>query len=273
MVWFPFYQIDAFTNRPFGGNPAAVCPMDMFPGDEILQKIAIENNLSETAFLVPLDGVVADFQLRWFTPAMEVTLCGHATLASAYVVFNHLRPELEQVRFETLSGVLIVDRNEHNYTMNFPVIPSHLIETPEGLGTALGVEPDYVYKPDAIYTGADRDLLIIYPNENIIAALNPDLEALKAFAPYGFICTAKANSADLDFVSRCFFPNHGIDEDPVTGSAHSLSALYWSRVTGKELLKACQISTRKGDLVLTLKGDRLHIMGNAVQIIEGMMTI
>lgn len=270
---FPFYQIDAFTDRPFGGNPAAVCPMDAFPSDEVLQKIAIENNLSETAFLVQLDGKEADFHLRWFTPGMEVTLCGHATLASAYVVFQHLVPELHQVRFLTLSGVLTVVRVAGGFEMDFPAISSKPIEPPLGLGAALGAESIAVYKPDAIYEGADRDLLIVYPDEEIVAALAPNLEALKAYAPYGFVCTAKANSPDLDFVSRCFFPNHGIGEDPVTGSAHSLSAPYWSYALGKDTLKASQISARRGDLLLVLKGDRLHITGNAVQVIEGQMTL
>ncbi|UTW56935.1 PhzF family phenazine biosynthesis protein [Kordiimonas sp. SCSIO 12610] len=267
------YQVDAFTDKPFGGNPAAVCPLVAFPSDELLQKIAIENNLSETAYLVRLDGDEADFHLRWFTPGTEVTLCGHATLASAHTVFNHLASELDQVRFQTLSGILTVDRAEHGFTMDFPAISCQLMETPSGLGTALGAEPAQVFKPDAIYEGADRDLLIVYPREQAVADLAPNMEALKAFAPYGFVCTAKADNPDIDFVSRCFFPNHGIGEDPVTGSAHSLSAPYWAQTLGKNRLQACQISARRGDLLLELKGDRLNITGQAVEVMQGTISL
>jgi PhzF family phenazine biosynthesis protein len=269
----PIYQIDAFTDKAFGGNPAAVCPLDAFPNDEFLQNIAIENNLSETAYLVRLDGGEADYHLRWFTPGCEVTLCGHATLASAYVVFTHLEPELDIVRFQTLSGILTVARSNKGFTMDFPVIPCAPIDTLNGLGAALGIEPAQVYQPDAVYEGANRDLLIVYPDQETLERLTPNMEALKAHAPYGFVCTAQSNDSSLDFVSRCFFPNHGIGEDPVTGSAHSLSAPFWSQKLGKTILNARQISARSGDLLLDVKGDRLDITGNAVEVMRGTLSL
>ncbi len=269
----PIYQIDAFTDKAFGGNPAAVCPLGEFPDDDLLQNIAIENNLSETAYLVKLEGHEADYHLRWFTPGCEVTLCGHATLASAYVVFMHLMPELDIVRFQTLSGILTVARTNSGFTMDFPAISCAPIVTPNGLGAALGIEPEQVYLPDAIYEGADRDLLIVYPDQSTLEQLAPNMEALKAHAPYGFVCTAAANNSDLDFVSRCFFPNHGIAEDPVTGSAHSLSAPFWAQKLGKNTLKARQISARGGDLLLDVKGDRLDITGRAVEVMRGTLSL
>ena len=269
----PIYQIDAFTDKAFGGNPAAVCPLDAFPDDDLLQNIASENNLSETAYLVKLDASEAEYHLRWFTPGCEVTLCGHATLASAYVVFTHLAPELSIVRFQTLSGILTVKRSDHGFTMDFPAISCMPIDTPDGLGAALAAEPAQVYRPNAIYEGADRDLLIVYPDQMTLEQLRPNMEALKSFAPYGFVCTAKADASDLDFVSRCFFPNHGIAEDPVTGSAHSLSAPFWAQELGKTVLKARQISARGGDLLLEIKGERLEITGSAVEVMQGTLSI
>ena len=264
----PIYQVDAFTGRVFGGNPAAVCLQDAFPPDVLLQSIALENNLSETAFIVPVDGVQADYHLRWFTPGVEVALCGHATLAAAHVVFNHLQPELDAVRFQTLSGVLTVARNGDRYRMDFPSLKPLPYKAPPGLGAAMGAEPDAVLKSEQ----GDRDLLLVYPNQTVIEALAPDLIALKAFTPFGFIATAPGEG-DVDFVSRCFFPNHGIGEDPVTGSAHCVFAPYWAERLGKTQLFARQISARGGDLWLEVADDRVLISGQTVQVMQGTLTI
>ena len=228
MPKLPIYQVDAFTNRTFGGNPAAVCPLDEFLEDETLQLIAIENNLSETAFLVPLDDGEADYHLRWFTPGTEVALCGHATIASAHVVFTHLRPELAEVRFQTLSGTLTVVQHENRYRMDFPSYKPFPYNKATGLSAAMGAAPEAVLKSEQ----GDRDLLLVYQNQTSVEALEPDMNALKAFAPFGFVATAPGEG-DVDFVSRCFFPNHGLGEDPVTGSAHSVSGPYWAEVLKK----------------------------------------
>lgn len=269
MVAIPIYQVDAFTNRAFGGNPAAVCPLEAFFDDSLLQSIALENNLSETAFIVRLDeGAAADYHLRWFTPGVEVALCGHATLAAAHTVFNHLRPGMEAVRFKTLSGVLTVARDGPRYQMDFPRLAPLPYIAPDGLGAAMGAEPLAVLKSEQ----GDRDLLLVYDNQSRVAALQPDLNALKAFAPFGFIATAPGDQG-IDFVSRCFFPNHGIGEDPVTGSAHCVSAPYWAGVLGKTDLFARQISARRGDLWLKVTSDRVLISGQAVDVMQGTMMV
>lgn len=264
----PIYQVDAFTNRAFCGNPAAVCLLDEFPSDELLQSIALENNLSETAFIVPSTESDADYNLRWFTPGVEVALCGHATLATAHVVFNHLQPHLEAIRFQTLSGILTVTKDGERYQMDFPALPPQPYSKHEGLGAAMSAEPLAVMKSE---TG-DRVLLLVYPDAETVAALAPNFEALKAFSPYGFIATAPGGS-DVDFVSRCFFPNHGIGEDPVTGSAHCVSGPYWADRLGKTDLFAKQISARGGDLWLQVKDDRVLISGQAVETMQGTLTI
>ncbi len=264
MPELPIYQVDAFTNRAFGGNPAAVCTMDEFPGDDLLQLIALENNLSETAYLVPLDGVDADYHLRWFTPGTEVALCGHATLAAAHVVFTHLKPELEEVRFQSLSGVLTVNRGGDRYRMDFPSYKPFPYGEADGLGVAMGIEPEAVLKSEE----GDRDLLLVYKDQATVGALSPDMNALKAFSPFGFIATAPGEG-DVDFISRCFFPNHGLGEDPVTGSAHSVSGPYWAEVLCKKQLYARQISERGGDLWLEARGDRIPISGQAVEVMQG----
>lgn len=267
VISIPIYQVDAFTNRAFGGNPAAVCPLDAFLSDTLLQSIALENNLSETAFIVPLSGEV-DYHLRWFTPGVEVALCGHATLAAAHVVFTHLQPALEVVRFKTLSGILTVVRDGERYRMNFPTLKPLQFDAPAGLGAAMGAEPETVLKSRQ----ADRDLLLVYRDQATIEALKPDLNGLKAFTPFGFIATAPGADG-IDFVSRCFFPNHGIGEDPVTGSAHCVSAPYWAERLGITKLFAQQISARGGDLWIEVAGDRVLISGQAVQMMQGMLTV
>lgn len=264
MTEIPVYQVDAFTTRAFGGNPAAVCPLDAFPDDETLQSIALENNLSETAFIVPSDSDDAGYRLRWFTPGTEVALCGHATLATAHVVLNHLRPDQNEVRFQTLSGILTVASEGDRYQMDFPCLTPSAYPTPAGIGVAMGMAPERVLKSNE----GDRDLLLVYPNEATVAGLTPDMNALKAYAPFGFIATAPGEG-DVDFVSRCFFPNHGLAEDPVTGSAHCVSGPYWAKALGKNKLFARQISSRLGELWLEMKGDRVLISGQAIETMRG----
>lgn len=268
MVEISIHQIDAFTNRIFGGNPAAVCPLKAFFGDEMLQAIALENNLSETAFIVPLSGEKADYHLRWFTPGVEVALCGHATLAAAHVVFTHLRPLLEVVSFATLSGILTVKRSDDRYCMDFPSYKPLPYRPGTGLGAAMGSEPLAVLKSEQ----GDRDLLLVYPSEAAVASLEPDLMALRAFAPFGFIATAPGEDG-TDFVSRCFFPNHGLAEDPVTGSAHCVSGPFWAEKLGKTALVARQISQRGGDLWLNVTEDRVQISGQAVETMHGTLFV
>lgn len=193
-----------------------------------------------------------------------MALCGHATLASAHVVFNHLNPASDKIRFQTLSGILTVNRASDRYTMDFPALPPYPYKIGEGLGAAMGAEPLSVLKSEK----GDRDLLLIYPDAKTITALKPNFEALKAYAPYGFIASAPGEG-DVDFVSRCFFPNHGLGEDPVTGSAHCVSAPYWAKKLGKSALFAQQISARGGDLWIELVGGRVLISGQAVQVLEG----
>jgi len=271
MLDIPIFQVDAFSEKAFGGNPAAVCPIPIMLAEAVLQNIAAENNLSETAFLLPLaDDADADYLLRWFTPAVEVDLCGHATLASAHVVFTHLQPDIAEVRFSTRSGILRVIRDGNRYRMSFPSLTPNPIDTPAGLGGAMGADPTAVLKSDQ----ADRDLLLVYPDAATVQSLTPDSSALKAFAPYGFIATAPGGEGeDEDFVSRCFFPNHGIAEDPVTGSAHCVSAPYWAGVLGKTELFARQISARGGDLWLSVKPDCVEISGYATEVMRGTFTV
>lgn len=265
MIELPIFQVDAFTNKVFGGNPAAVCPLPVMLSSAVLQDLAAENNLSETAFFVGLpEGDEADFLLRWFTPTTEVDLCGHATLAAAYVVLTHMKPDWEKVKFSTRSGVLTVTRSDDKFSMEFPLLAPVPYVAPEGLGAAMGAEPEEVLKSDK----GDRDLLLVYKDAATVAALEPDLAALKAFAPYGFIATAPGEG-EVDFVSRCFFPNHGIAEDPVTGSAHCVAAPYWARRFEQSALRARQISKRVGDLWIEVASDTVVLTGSANEYMQG----
>ncbi len=254
----PIYQADAFTSSLFGGNPAAICPLDKWLPDETMQKIASENNLAETAFFVPeADG----YMLRWFTPEFEIDLCGHATLASAHIIFTELGYANESINFETLkAGTLTVSRDGDKYTMDFPSRPPIVIEVPNGLVEALGGK-----EPKAILRS--RDYFLVYDNEEDITELSPDFTALSKFDTVGFIVTAKGNKAD--FVSRFFAPGAGIPEDPVTGSAHCNLIPYWADKLGKSKLHAFQLSSRKGELWCELKGERVLMSGNAVTYLKG----
>ncbi|WCL55520.1 PhzF family phenazine biosynthesis protein [Gimibacter soli] len=257
------YQVDAFTSRAFGGNPAAICPVPAFLDPSVMQSIARENNLSETAFIVPReDRAEADYDLRWFTPSLEVDLCGHATLASGLVVIRHLEPALETVRFATRSGILqVTKRADGKLALEMPTLMPTPVTAPDGLAEAMGAIPEAV-----LHRG--RDYLLIYREPQIIQRLHPDMRALQAYAPYGFIATAPGTDG-VDFVSRCFFPNHGIPEDPVTGSAHCLSGPYWAERFGRSELHALQISARGGELWITVKGDRIELAGSAVEVMRG----
>lgn len=265
MPTIPFFQIDAFTDRPFAGNPAAVCPMDAFAPDDVLQAIACENNLSETAFVVARDD--GDFDLRWFTPAHEVDLCGHATLASGHVVLSRLRPEAKRVGFHTRSGLLLVERaGGDGYLMDMPAQVPVPTEAPAGLAAALGDAPIQVL--------AARYLVAVFKNAEAVRALKPDFGAMAKLDVYAVCATAPGtgDDADVAFVSRLFAPRAGIDEDPVTGSAHCILAPYWGSRLDRAGMKARQVSARTGELHCALAGDRVLLTGNDVQVIEGTLT-
>ena len=253
----PIYQVDAFTNSLFTGNPAAVVPLDKWLTDEQMQNIAAENNLSETAFFVKEGD---RYRLRWFTPTTEVDLCGHATLATAHVLFEELGYDEDDLVFKTKSGILTVGREGEYLKMNFPAVEMPEVEAPDVLFRSLGIQPtSRVYKTD--------DYMIVLDSEEEVAALQPDLKMLKEIPARGVIVTAKGDK--VDFVSRFFAPQSGVDEDPVTGSAHTKSAPYWSKKLSKTELKARQISKRGGDLVCRMKGDRVEILGHAITYLKG----
>ncbi|PWI19891.1 oxidoreductase [Streptomyces sp. Act143] len=264
--------VDAFTDRPFAGNPAGVLLLDSFPDDDRLQNVAVEVNHAETAFAHRLpEGGDADWALRWFTPAAEVNMCGHATLATAHVLHTtgaHEGP----VRFATRSGVLIAAPGEDGWiTLDFPTAPLTPVELPHGVGEALGAEPLHAFD-----TGPNvGDLLVELADEKTVHALRPDFKALGAYSRRGVIATARAENPSLgyDFVSRCFFPNVGIDEDPVTGSAHTALAPFWAERLGRAELTGLQASPRSGRVRTALRGDRTLLTGRAVTTIEGELLV
>jgi PhzF family phenazine biosynthesis protein len=254
----PLFQLDAFTTRRFAGNPAAVMPLEQFPADSLMQTIAAENNLSETAFLVR-DG--ADYQLRWFTPATEVPLCGHATLASAAVVMERLEPGRKTVVFHTKSGPLTVRRTPTGYLMDFPSRPSEPIAVPTALSEALGVVPTEVLVNSFNY-------MAVLERPATLRSLNPDMAAIARIDRSGIIVTAPGE-AQYDFISRYFAPAKGIPEDPVTGSAHCMLMPYWAERLGRTELRAHQASARGGDLLCRLSGNRVELEGACVFYLEG----
>ncbi len=256
-MMLPIYQIDAFTSRLFAGNPAAVVPLEEWLEDGLLQAIAAENNLSETAFFVA-EGV--GFRLRWFTPAAEVDLCGHATLAAAHVLFRHLGVAGDRIRFDSRSGPLVVERLGDALVLDFPaVVPRPLAEAPEGLVDGLGLAPVAVLEAP--------DLIAVYAHQDQIVGLDPDFAALKRMPTRGVLATAPGE--DCDFVSRCFFPRLAVDEDPVTGSAHCWLAPYWAGRLGRSRLQARQLSQRGGEIQIELIGDRVRLIGQAVDYLKG----
>jgi PhzF family phenazine biosynthesis protein len=258
----PIFQIDAFTTRRFTGNPAAVMPMGAFLSDAMLQAIASENNLAETAFLVPEGG---DYRLRWFTPTTEVPLCGHATLASAAVVMERLEPGRSRVVFHSASGPLTVTRVDTKYVMDFPVRLSEPVATPPELAEALGVAPIEVSVNAFNY-------MALLESAQVVGALTPDMAALARLDRDGVIVTARGDGA-YDFVSRYFAPAKGIPEDPVTGGAHCMLVPYWARRLGKTMFHAYQASRRGGEIVCRLVGERVELEGSCVFYMEGEVEI
>ena len=250
------YQVDAFTDRVFGGNPAAVCPLEQGPDDRLMQSIAAENNLSETAFFVPGE---QGFELRWFTPLREVDLCGHATLASAHVIFEILGYSGPVIAFETRSGTLRVGRAGERLQMDFPADRPVPCEVPDALAKGLGQEPVEVLKA--------ADYLAVFDSEDTVRAITPDLLRLSRLDLRGVIITAPGREAD--FVSRFFAPNYGVPEDPVTGSAHCQLAPYWAGKLGKNVLAARQVSTRGGEIACEVQADRVLLAGSAVTFMQG----
>lgn len=257
-------QVDAFSDRPFGGNPAAICLLADAADAGWMQAVAAEMNLSETAFLLPIDD---GYQLRWFTPAAEVDLCGHATLASAHMLWSegHLTPD-QEARFQTRSGLLTATRSGKWITLNFPVQPvTPTAATPELLAILGGLQPVYVGHTQ----GAEPNILVELSSEEQVRSLQPDLSVLKTLPAMGLIVTAAAQTPPYDFVSRYFAPAVGIDEDPVTGSAHCSLAPYWQAKLGRSALSAKQISARGGDLKLQCEENRVLISGQAVTTLRG----
>ncbi len=253
-------QVDAFTDKPFSGNPAAVCILPK-PADETwMQNVATEMNLSETAFLYPQDD---GFNLRWFTPAAEVDLCGHATLASAHVLWEmeHLPPDT-QARFFTRSGLLTAQRSGDWIEMDFPAEPETEVKAPAELVTALGITPQYV--------GKNRfDYLVEVDSEKTVQDVQPDFTLLKTVTCRGVIVTSRADSPTFDFVSRFFAPGVGIDEDPVTGSAHCCLGPFWNTRLEKNSFTAYQASPRGGVVQVRVAGDRVKLGGQAVTVLRG----
>ncbi len=251
------YQVDAFAKEVFKGNPAAVCPLDEWIDAELMQKIALENNLSETAFFVKSGDV---YEIRWFTPSFEIDLCGHATLASAFVIFECLKAEESLVKFHShKSGELKVEKDGDILTLDFPSRPPVECEIPEGLIEAIGKQPKEVLK--------SRDYFMVYETEQEIADIKPNFADVLKIPTHAVIVTAKGD--DCDFVSRFFAPEVGVYEDPVTGSAHCNLIPYWAEKLGKTEMSARQISQRGGELFCKLEGDRVRIGGNAVLYLKG----
>lgn len=256
-----FFQVDAFADRVFKGNPAAVCPLDTWLEDSTLQNIAAENNLAETAFFVPEnDG----FHIRWFTPKIEVDLCGHATLASAHVLFELLGFKKDVLSFQSRSGVLSVTKNKEWYTLNFPADRVTKIEFNQVLKACFDIKPIEAYR-------GSTDLMLVFEDQHDIEAIKPDFGKITECRARGIIITSKGNTTD--FVSRFFAPAVGINEDPVTGSAHTTLTPYWSARLGKQDLTAMQLSTRGGFLKCTLLKERVLISGQAVLFLRGEISI
>ena len=255
------FQVDAFTKTVFTGNPAAIVPLKSWLDEKTMQNIAIENNLSETAFFVKQDD--GSFKIRWFTPETEVDLCGHATLASAHVLFNHLGYNEKTITFHSNSGPLTVEERNDLLWMNFPSNPPEPIPIPKLIPEAIGIIP--------LYTGINTDLLILVQDEETLTGLKPDLLILKKMEVRGVIVTAPGK--DVDFISRFFAPKVGVPEDPVTGSAHTVLTPFWSKRLKKKELNARQVSKRGGLLKCIQKGDRVEIGGSAVTYLTGSISV
>ena len=258
MAELTFFQVDAFAEKVFQGNPAAVVPLTMWLPDPVMQAIAMENNLSETAFFVPEGDV---YGLRWFTPMSEVDLCGHATLATAHVLVEHLGYKKDKIRFSTASGLLTVTREDDRLAMDFPSRPGDKIKAPMALVDGLVIDP--------VTTRRARDYMAVVEREEQVANCIPDLTKLSELDCTGIIITAPGDGEDVDFVSRFFAPREGIPEDPVTGSAHCTLIPYWAERLGKDELTARQLSRRGGTVYCRLNGKRVVVGGHAVTYAEG----
>ena len=283
------YQVDAFTDHVFGGNPAAVIPLEKWLDDAILQAIANENNLSETAYIVTVDKDTPyntdniHYELRWFTPISEVDMCGHATLAAAHVIFKHLKLSDSQIAFITKSGKLTVEKHSDGYLMDFPAVPSQLVElagTDTSMKSGKLLEGLKIPSSQIVAISSGTDYLIELASSNDVETSCPDVAHWQALDARGVIITAAApldNAAGIDFVSRCFYPEMGVPEDPVTGSAHCQLTPYWSKKLGKTKLTAVQLSKRRGhlqcELVTHSDGDRVRLIGQAVDYIVGEIRI
>ncbi|MEW6652942.1 MAG: PhzF family phenazine biosynthesis protein [Bacteroidota bacterium] len=251
-----YYIVDAFTSKLFGGNPAAVVPLEKWLDDETMQNIAMENNLSETAYFVK-EGT--HYHIRWMTPVAEVSLCGHATLASAFVIFNFIEKDAAQIKFMSMSGELIVDREGEMLSLNFPSNKPNKIETTNLINSVFD-------NPLEVLEGGNYTLLV-FEDENYVRNINPNFDLVKEIHPHGVIISAKGSS--VDFVSRMFAPNLGINEDPVTGSAHTVLIPYWAEKLGKKNFRALQVSKRVGELFCEDLGSRVKISGNALLYAAG----
>ena len=256
----PLYQIDAFTDHVFGGNPAAVCPLGEWIDDGLMQSIAEENNLSETAFFVKKG---TRYEIRWFTPRVEIELAGHPTLAAAYIIFNYLDRKVDKISFSSKSGELVVTREGDLIKMNFPAMEPVETDNNELLNRALGLKPVELYHT--------RDYLAVYRSQDEVLSIKPDFGLLGQLDCLGIIVSAPGEEAD--FVSRCFAPSVGIDEDPVTGSAHSTLVPYWAKRLKKDKLHALQLSRRGGELFCRYLGGRVEISGKAVFYLKGMVRV
>jgi PhzF family phenazine biosynthesis protein len=256
------YQVDAFAEKVFRGNPAAVIPLEDWIDEDLMQQIAMENNLSETAYFVKAD---AGYHLRWFTPEYEIDLCGHATLASAYIIKNFIEPHAAEINFSTQkAGVLKASAKDGMYTLDFPSRMPEPTVTPEKLLPSLGIS-------NAVEVLRSRDYFVVLPNEEAVRNLEPDYNLMKELDTIGVIITANGHEADV--VSRCFYPGLGIQEDPVTGSAHCNVVPYWSEKLGKKKLFCQQLSPRGGNLQCELAGDRVLMSGKCVLYMQGSLTL
>ena len=252
------YQVDAFAEAVFKGNPAAVIPLEDWLDDDLMQKIAMENNLAETAYFVKTDG---GYHLRWFTPEFEIDLCGHATLASAYIIKNFLEPHIAEINFSTQkAGVLKASAKDGLYTLDFPSRPPAAADIPDKLLPSLGIS-------NAVEVLRSRDYFVVLPNEEAVRNIEPDYSLMRDLDTIGVIVTAKGHEADV--VSRCFYPGAGIPEDPVTGSAHCNIVPYWAGKLNKNHLRCLQASARSGELQCELRGDRVLMTGKCVLYMQG----
>jgi PhzF family phenazine biosynthesis protein len=261
----PIFQIDAFTGEVFKGNPAAVVPLESWLPDATLQSIANENNLAETAFFVPEDGA---WRLRWFTPTVEIDLCGHATLASAFYIFSRLLPRTDSVSFHSRSGLLRVTREGDSLALDFPALPPKRVEDAaagKAVESAIGCKPLELWRA--------RDLLALLPSAKHVRDLKPNMDAIARLDTFALIVTAPGDEPDVDFVSRFFAPAKGVPEDPVTGSSHCTLTPFWAKRLGRPRLNAHQVSARGGRLACTDRGDRVTIAGKAVLYLEGSIEI